>query len=118
VSVARTFNGRSWRHVVLLLHPVDRNASAILQQGREFNTAPEGAQNSRTQFTHLNVTRVSGIQASGPLVIGVSLLRMVKWGRQSLRHDLFGLDLVRDISLCIAILSYGGSGLARREKKN
>src|SRR6266849_585117 len=51
-SVARTFNGRPWRHVVLFLHPVDRNASAILQQG--FNIAPEGAQISRVHAPERN----------------------------------------------------------------
>jgi hypothetical protein len=29
---ARTFNGRPWGHVVLLLHPVDRDAPAILNK--------------------------------------------------------------------------------------
>jgi hypothetical protein len=51
------------------------------------------------QLAYLNVARVSGIRASGPLVIGVSLLRVVKWRRQSLRDDLLDLDLVSDISL-------------------
>jgi hypothetical protein len=116
-SAARTFNGRPWRHVVLFLHPVDRDAPAILQQG--FNTAqPEGAIKQPTRSTHLNVARVSGIRASGPLVIGVSLLGTIKRGRQSLRHDLFGLDLVRDISLWVLLfLATGGSGLARRRRK-
>ena len=49
--------------------------------------------------TYLNVARVSRIGASGPLVIGVSRLRIVEWRRQSLRDDLLDLDLVGDISL-------------------
>ena len=52
-----------------------------------------------TQLTYLNVARVSRIRASEPLVIGVSLLRIEKWCRQSLRHNLLDLDLVGDIPL-------------------
>src|SRR5260221_1460924 len=53
----------------------------------------------RPETTYLNVARVPGIRASGHLVIGISLLRTVQWCRQGLRHDLFSLDLIRDISL-------------------
>ena len=49
--------------------------------------------------TYLNVARVSGIWASGLLVIGISLLRTVQRCRQGLGHDLFSFDLVRDVSL-------------------
>ena len=115
---ALTFDGRPWSHVVLFLHPVDRDAPAILQQGFNIAHPKEANTTTETQFTHLNVARVSGIRASGSLVIGVSLLRTVKWGRQSLRHDLLGLDLVRDISLWVLLyLATGGPGLARRRKK-
>ena len=78
-ATLRTLDGRPWGHVILFLHPVDRDTSAIL-----YNQSHREDQQGGRNPTHLNVAGISRIWASGCLVTRIPRLRIVERRRKSL----------------------------------